>query len=149
MWDARWGQSPSRAVEQSSKAVKNLKKISEGRVYMSLSEKTIKMLQDRYEDLINYTSSDPMEPIDPLTYLDSGGDHLIHIAAQRGDLNAVELLLDAGIDIDITGDMGSTALHYASWSGHVEVVGFLLRRGASTTIENYLGSCPLDWKPLP
>lgn len=51
---------------------------------------------------------DSTAPIDPLTYREAGGDHLIHIAAFTGDLRTVELLLDAGEDVDAIGDMGET-----------------------------------------
>lgn len=110
---------------------------------MKLSDEAISELQKKYDYLINYESSDPTAPIDPLTYVDSGGDSLVHIAAQHGDLNTIKLLVEAGIDIDQKGDMGFTALHYAYDSKHLGVVDFLLARGASPDIENEFGKVPV------
>jgi ankyrin repeat protein len=99
-------------------------------------------IQKRYHYLVNYEADDPSSPIDPLTYTDSNGDHLLHIAAQRGDLRTVELLVKAGLDIDQTGDMGCTALHYAKLNGKDDVANFLLSHGASTSIRNDFGRLP-------
>ena len=99
-------------------------------------------LRERYSYLVNYQTEDPDSPIDPLTYADSNGDHLLHIAAQRGDLRTVELLLDAGVNIDQKGDMGCTALHYARLKRHEAVAELLLARGASSGLRNDFGRLP-------
>gem|GEM_PF-4776807 len=83
------------------------------------------------------------DPIDPLTYIAPDGDTCLHIAAHRGNLRAVQLLVKAGLDPDRQGDMGYTALHYASTP---EVVEFLLGCGASRTIKNEFGKSPVGWK---
>lgn len=111
---------------------------------MKLSQETISELQRKYDYLINYESNDPTSPIDPFTYVDSGGDNLMHIAAQLGDLDTVKLLVVAGIAIDLKGDMGFTALHYAYDNKHLGVVNFLLERGASPDIKNEFGKIPLE-----
>lgn len=103
---------------------------------ITLNQEAVTNLQNKYSYLTNYGSSDPEEPIDPLAYVDSNGDHLIHIAAQLGDVETLSLLLDAGININQTGDMGNTALHCAYSSEQLEAVELLLKRGASTTILN-------------
>lgn len=112
---------------------------------MKLSDETVLQLREKYHSLINYESSDPSAPIDPLSYRDSGGDNLMHIAARRGDLDTVRLLADAGLDISEQGEMGFTALHNAYQYKHAEVVDFLLARGASTTTENYFGKLPGEY----
>lgn len=109
---------------------------------MKLSDETVKELQNKYDYLINYESCDPTAPIDPITYVDSGGDNLVHIAAQVGDINTIKLLLAAGVDVNKKGDMGFTALHYAYDSKHMDVVTFLLSVGASAEIENEFGKTP-------
>lgn len=58
------------------------------------------------------------------------GDTPLHIAALRGDIQAVNLLLDAGADINARGEDGFTALHYAVELCHPDVVRLLLERGA-------------------
>ncbi|RZI62656.1 MAG: ankyrin repeat domain-containing protein [Rubrivivax sp.] len=109
---------------------------------MKTDSKVVKKIQDKYHYLVNYGSSDPNEPIDPLTYVDSGGDSLLHIAAQLGDLETISSLIDAGMAINKAGDMGSTALHYAYDGKHQEVVDFLLTKGASTELKNDFGKLP-------
>ena len=69
----------------------------------------------------------------------AGCDYLLHYAAQIGDYRAVELLLDAGMDVDKLGCMGYTALHYAKSEGYEDIVQLLLKRGASTNIHAPLG----------
>ncbi len=109
---------------------------------MILSSETITSLQKKYDYLINYESSNPTDPIDPVTYVDSNGDSLLHIAAQRGDLDTVTLLVEAGMDINQKGDMGYTALHYAYNGQHSKTIEFLKLRGAMTEIENEFGKKP-------
>ena len=109
---------------------------------MKIDSKKIKGLQDKYHYLVNYESSDPNEPINPLTYIDSGGDNLVHIATQLGDLDTVSFLIRAGVDINKTGDMGSTALHYAYDGKYQEIIDFLLGHGASLDLRNEFGKLP-------
>jgi len=106
---------------------------------MKITEAEIGELQKKYHYLVNYESDDPESSIDPLTYVDSNGDTLLHIAAQLGDLRTIELLVNAGIDVNKTGDMGSTALHYAK---DKDVSSFLLAHGASNSIRNEFGKLP-------
>lgn len=111
---------------------------------MKPSKDEIAELQKRYNHPINYESDSHQTPIDPLSYVDSNGDSLLHIAASGGDLRTVELLLKAGIDVDRLGDMGCTALHYALAGDHKDVANFLLAHGASTEIINEFGLRPGD-----
>jgi len=106
---------------------------------MKLTEAEIEELQTKYSYLTNYESEDPEAPIDPLTYVDSNGDALLHIAAQREDKRTVELLLKAGVDVNLLGDMGNTALHYAQTE---ELARLLLEHGASADIYNEFGKQP-------
>ncbi len=57
-------------------------------------------------------------------------------------MRAVELLIRAGLDINLQGDMGYTPLHYARTP---EVVAVLLAAGASSSIENDFGRAPIGW----
>ena len=68
-------------------------------------------------------------------------------AAKAGDLAKVRALL--GTDADLVNALdsdGSTALHCATWKGHVEVVAFLLKAGANVNSHNqneHWGTTPL------
>lgn len=110
---------------------------------VNLTAAEIADIQSRYSYLVNYDAVDPDSPIDPLKYTDSNGDHLLHISAQRGDLATVEQLLRAGVDVNLTGDMGCTALHYAMQKGNERLADLLLAHGASTSIHNDFGELPI------
>jgi len=105
-------------------------------IIMTVEEKH--EIQGRYHYLVNF-GEDPDAPIDPLTYVDSNGDHLLHIATRQGDLRTVELLIKAGQDVNQRGDMGCTALHYALMSGKADVAEFLLLNGADESVKNDFG----------
>jgi len=72
------------------------------------------------------------------------GNAPLHIAAVRGDVRAINCLLDHGAAIDALGEFGETALHVAVQMGHTETVETLLARGASSDIKNDLGKTPLE-----
>lgn len=110
---------------------------------LSLKDTEINELQKKYYYLINYDSNDP---INPLSYVDSNGDSLLHIAAQHGDLQTIKILLNAGVDVNIKGDMGCTALHYAKMENNEEVVRLLIAYGADVSIKNEFGKLPDDMK---
>jgi ankyrin repeat protein len=112
-------------------------------VPLTLSPSEVAELQAAFRDLLNYESEDPFAPINPLTYRAPDGDTCLHVAAHRGNLRAVELLLKAGLNINEQGDMGYTPLQYATTP---EVVQLLLSRGASSTIVNEFGQSPIGWK---
>jgi len=106
---------------------------------LRLSKSEMQELRAVFADVLNYASEDPTDPIDPLTYVSPVNDRCLHIAAQRGNLRAVELLVKAGLDVNAPGDMGYTALHYAS---DPKVVAFLLSHGASRDIQSEFGTVP-------
>lgn len=104
-----------------------------------MNELARKYLDNAFSDLVNYDAADPLQPVDPISYLTPEGDSCLHIAAGRGDLQAVKLLVDAGINVNLRGDLGNTPLHYAHKSAHTEVVEFLIIRGALPHLVNELG----------
>lgn len=106
---------------------------------MMLTDVEVQELQKKYSYLTNYESDDPDAPINPLSYVDSNGDTLLHIAARRGDIHTVKLLLSAGVDVNQPGDMGNTALHYAL---DENVAYVLLNNGASVDVLNEFGKRP-------
>ena len=98
----------------------------------------LRLLRDRFGDLVNYDAKDPLEPIDPLRYRSPEGDSCLHVAAIRGDDEAIECLLDLGADVNDVGDLGNTALHYARRAGHSSTARLLLARGADPGLRNEL-----------
>lgn len=103
----------------------------------------IKKTNTGQDCLCTYFSEEDEGQFNPLNF-EYDGDHCLHIAARRGDYRAVELLLEAGVDINKLGDMGQTALHYAKQNQHEDIVQLLLAHGASTKILNEFGRLPLE-----
>lgn len=60
----------------------------------------------------------------------------IELAASRGIIEEIEILINNGADINIQGEHGYTALHTAVEAGHKKVVTFLLENGANIHIKN-------------
>lgn len=108
-------------------------------------------LKNAFADLINYSADDPVKPVDPLTYLTPEGDSCLHYAVLRGDFRAVKLLVDAGLDVNLRGDLGSTPLHYARMTSHQnikDIEDFLISHGAKLDVINELGQYASDRLPL-
>jgi hypothetical protein len=59
-------------------------------------------------------------------------------------IEAIDILLAQGIDINATDDRGRTALHGAALMGYDDVVAALVDRGADLTITDREGFSPLD-----
>ncbi|XP_054943598.1 ankyrin repeat domain-containing protein 6 isoform X1 [Physeter macrocephalus] len=68
----------------------------------------------------------------------------LHLAANKGHLSVVQILLKAGCDLDVQDDAGDTALHIAAALNHKKVVKILLEAGADGTIVNNAGRTPLE-----
>jgi ankyrin repeat protein len=79
-----------------------------------------------------------------LTEDERGG---IELAAERGDTDAVRLMLDLGFPVDARrGDHGSTPLRAAAYAGSAETARLLVARGADIEARDITwDSTPLEW----
>ncbi|CAF1460697.1 unnamed protein product [Rotaria sp. Silwood1] len=70
----------------------------------------------------------------------------LYLACRNNKITEVENLLEKieRQDIDRVEPNGSTALHAASYHGHVEIVKLLLEAGADRTIQNKYNNLPFD-----
>ena len=67
-------------------------------------------------------------------------------AAERNNVAAVRLMLSAGWPLDVRGNLGATALHFASWLGNTEIVRELLKHGAPVDVRgDQYNMTPLGW----
>ena len=64
-------------------------------------------------------------------------------AANKGDSEVVEALLDSGADINARDEQNQTALHQAASRGHTPIVKLLLERRADVNAKNLFGQTPL------
>lgn len=60
----------------------------------------------------------------------TGSHQLIHLAASRGHVEVLRVLVDLGVSANTRGRGGTTALHVAARRGHVECVHALVQLGA-------------------
>nr|XP_020463367.1 BRCA1-associated RING domain protein 1 [Monopterus albus] len=71
------------------------------------------------------------------------GETLLHLAAIKGDVEAVKELLDQGADPNLKDNAGWTPLHEACNLGHLMVVEVLVTRGALLNTPGYENDSPL------
>ncbi|NXO05094.1 BARD1 protein, partial [Rhinopomastus cyanomelas] len=71
------------------------------------------------------------------------GETLLHVASIKGDLAAVEQLLQNGADPNVKDNAGWTPLHEACNHGHKEVVELLLQYKALVNTTGYQNDSPL------
>jgi ankyrin repeat protein len=93
--------------------------------------------------------SDVMFPADPerCPAIDSvgyDGDSRLHVMAWRNDLEGVQVLIEAGADVNATGEMDETALHIAVTQQNVTVARALLQAGARDDITCEFGDTPKE-----
>jgi ankyrin repeat protein len=60
----------------------------------------------------------------------SDGDNALHVVVRWNDLEAATVLINAGVDINKSGDLGYTPLHVACMQGNLEMVKLLIAKGA-------------------
>jgi len=66
-------------------------------------------------------------------------------AVNKGNIEAVELLIAKGVDVDAKDDrfIGQTPLHRAAWKSYKEIVELLIAEGADVNAKGF-GGTPLD-----
>jgi ankyrin repeat protein len=74
--------------------------------------------------------------IDGPDVIGTGRDGLLQLASRMGQEADVRDLVRLGASIDLPGDRGFTALHYAAAAGHAGVADALLELGANLDVKN-------------
>lgn len=72
------------------------------------------------------------------------GDTPLHVMTWRQDRDAVQLLLEAGAEVDAVGDMDQTPLHVATMQQDEAIAELLLRAGADPGIRSEFGDTPRE-----
>ena len=78
-----------------------------------------------------------------LNMKDERGNVALHVAASRGALDLIALLLRKGANIDTQDMFGNTPLLYAVDKNQVDAADLLIRNGASVHITDFRGNSPL------
>jgi len=67
------------------------------------------------------------------------------VASRQGALADVEVLVAAGANVNLAGDISNTPLHEAASQGHLEVVKKLLASGANPLATNEYNETARKW----
>jgi ankyrin repeat protein len=86
----------------------------------------------------------PFVPPVTVASRNSEGDTPLHIAAIWGYLEAIELLIRAGANVNSVGDMGYTPLLHAVAYGHLAAIRVLLSGGASPHVRSEFGTTAVE-----
>ena len=86
--------------------------------YLGLRQ-VVEILVGAGADLVGSSSGNDMSSMTPLIGAIEGGNEAV-----------VDLLLECGVDVNVVGGWGSTALHQAAWYGHETIVKLLIEHGA-------------------
>ncbi|WP_248290383.1 MULTISPECIES: ankyrin repeat domain-containing protein [unclassified Novosphingobium] len=78
-------------------------------------------------------------PDNLLNYRLADDDSLLHAAAWRRDIESARILLEAGLDPNVRGDMGQTPLHVAVSQNDPAMFALILSFGGQTDIEDEFG----------
>ena len=106
---------------------------------------------DRAEEILREYSGLPEYsemPIPTINKKSLFGNYPINIAATRGLIEEISVLIDNGADINAQGEHGYTPLHDAVEQGHMDAVKLLVDRGANVSISNADGDRPIELAEL-
>lgn len=67
----------------------------------------------------------------------------LFLAATKGNIGMIKILVEEGVSLNKKGPNGRTALHVATQNGYTEIVKYLIEKGASINEKNNFGSTPL------
>jgi ankyrin repeat protein len=76
---------------------------------------------------------------------DWAGDTPLHIATRLGWVSAIPVLIEEGAQVNLAGERGLIALHYAAFKNDINSAAALLACGADPKIKDEDGRSPIDW----
>jgi ankyrin repeat protein len=101
---------------------------------------TLDDLFEKYKDHPDFLGGPQLMEVNQRGIVD---DCLIHIIVRSGSIDELTCLLENGADINLVGDLGNTALHYAAMYNRSTIVLFLLKNNANRYIKNEFGQTSL------
>ena len=89
--------------------------------------KTVRELLNEVESVADFAGI----KLNDINDTNSFGDNALHCVCIWGDIEAVKLLVENGINIEQKGEGGFTPLKVADDFGHREIVSYLITKGAN------------------
>lgn len=102
------------------------------------------------DDIFGYVRQNNLEKLkesisaDNINNKDEDGFTALHLAADRGHVEAVKILIDAGADLNIKTDDEETALHLACIAEQLETAKLLIEKGCDQTLVDAEGKTALE-----
>jgi len=87
--------------------------------------------------------------VEVLEWRNQHGETPIFQAVAMGMANIVELLINAGADVNAVDDLGGTPIFYAATMGLADIVELLINAGADVNAVNKMGITPIEQINLP
>ncbi|UJR24559.1 hypothetical protein I4U23_005934 [Adineta vaga] len=95
------------------------------------------------QDSLNNNKNGLKSTADVIVHIRTGATAL-HVAAAKGYIDVIDLLIRAGANLNSVDNDGWTPLHAAAhWDKH-DVIKYLIEKNASLDVKNYAGQTPLD-----
>ena len=86
------------------------------------------------------------EELDLTSVLSENGATLAHIAARKGDLDALKVIITVEQSLCEVGDIrGATPLHVCAYHGHLDCLSCLLEGGAEANLGDFDGATPVHF----
>jgi ankyrin repeat protein len=71
---------------------------------------------------------------------------VVLVAAQEGRANAIALMAELGLDLEVVGENGERPLHWAAWYGWLETTEVLIGRGVKLDVcDSRFSAPPIGW----
>lgn len=90
-------------------------------------KKAVRELLDQVESVPDFVGI----KLSDINNTNAFGDNALHCVCVWGDIEAVKLLVENGINIEQKGEGGFTPLKVAEEFGHKEIMDYLIARGAN------------------
>lgn len=105
-----------------------------------MAETELSKLLELYGDLPEFVEVPTLD----VKTIGNFGNTPLHVAAARGVLAEVQVLLASGADVNAVGELGNSPLHEAVGQDNFGAAEALLKAGANVGIRNDFGESPMD-----